>query len=194
MPRLLLGLLTMGVLAALFASMNALAPTLIAARTAALEGRLVDAATLQAAPSDEVLPAGGVLEVADWSVHLGELRWSQTGAVYQANALNPLIPADWEWVLLPVSITSKRDVTASASLEVTLMTDMISMSHRYKTEHHHPTSTLPDELDARAIPARTTREGNVGWMIPSAARHAGACLIRLSVGDMSSVFSCAVAE
>lgn len=183
----LFGVLMAVLVVAMLASLYALAP---AARAARLTP--VAPAPDAAAPIDLVRPAGGTVEFDGWSVHVGELQWGQTSAVAATTPLNPLVAEGFEWVLLPVEVTSHRSETADVTgLEVTLLAGQIRMSHRYKAAHHYPMSVLPDELDLRGIPSGSARTGNLGWAVPSTSRDAGTCLLEVRRGAESAYFSCA---
>lgn len=170
------------------ASISALTPTFAAVR----EATTAEAVTAGVAePAGNVIrPAGGTLHAGDWTVKVGSLAWAQTAEVAAADRLNPEVPPGWEWVTLPVEVSHGLQSTASAPLEVTLMAGRISMSHRYKITEHYPSAKLPDELDSHAIEEGKTAKGNVGWMVPSAARQSGTCLLRVTVGETEALFAC----
>lgn len=188
--KILLVALSAGLTLLLLASVSTLAPTFESVR-ALHEKQMAGVAPSGSPTSDQVRPAGGTVEVDGWSIRVGELQWNQTAAVANVSPLNPLVAERFEWVLLPIEVTSKGGAgTALNGMEVVLMTDEIMMSHRYKSSHHYPMSKLPNELDVQGIPDGASRSGNVGWSIPSAVREAGTCLIRVHVGDTSAVFAC----
>ena len=189
---ILLALLALGLVGSLAAAVQTLVPTIAMLQA---EGSGQDARDMPAtAARNLVAAAGGAVESASWKVTFGELQWGRTDDVYGANPYRRfVVPDGWEWVLLPVDVTSKiEDSVGAAPLTVQLMAGTISMSHRYKSTSHYPSSTLPEELDIRAIAPGGSTAGNVGWMIPSAARAADACLIRVTLGETSAVFACTV--
>lgn len=187
---ILLGGIAIGVVLALLWSLHTLLPTVLAlrAQVASVGSTTAQVATQSA---DAVSFGSRTVESSNWKVSVGDLEWGQSGAVAAADRLNPLPGENFEWVLLPVAVTSKYAGEASALIDVRLMTDRIAMSHTYKARHHYPTSALLNELDLDAIPAGATREGMVGWMIPSSARDAGTCLIQIRVGGTVTTLPCA---
>lgn len=188
-PAILLTVLALGVAIALLASLNTVLPSLISWRSASAQPAV---STAEAAlPSDAIHVAGSVLDIPGWRVAVGELQWGQTASVYAAKALNPLVTPGWEWVLLPVELTSTSASGAEEpALDVTLSAGVISMSHHDKSSKLYPTSTLPYELDERTVPPGETRSGQVGWMVPSSARDAGTCVLKVKVAGTTSFLAC----
>lgn len=186
----LLALLVVGLAAALVTAIGAVAPRLTAAPAESF-------APVSAAgpPGVTFTSAASALTAEDATVTVGEVSWDQTAAVYAAHPMNPLAAAGFEWVTAPVTVTAIGPETVGlVDLEVTLVAGEMAMSHRFKNTSLYPVSTLPGELDIAPLPAGQTREGTVGWMVPSHVQSAGTCLIRVSYGDAVLVQACSLAQ
>lgn len=186
-----------GLIVALVAALNVFAPSIsvvresLSARTAAV-----------LSPQDAVVPP---LELVDfssrtvqsdqWTVTLGDVAWNQSDAVQSAYRLNYPVTEGFEWVLLPVEISSKRSGAASfAPVDVQLIVGDIAMSHTFRTAHMHPLIRLPQEIDLGEFGPGIMRAGNVGWMVPSAARDAGTCMVKVTLAEVNAIVPCSVAS
>lgn len=134
-------------------------------------------------PPDTAMPAGTIIETENWVIRTGAILWDQTSAVLEQVPLNA-DPSEWNkvsWALLPVTVESKRDISASmAGLDIRVHAGGVHSS-RDVTETFYPSQLVPDALDTVTFAPRERRTGNVGWILPTAAQQAEDCSLEVVV-------------
>jgi hypothetical protein len=130
------------------------------------------------------LHAGTPVVLDRWEITTGAVEWKADDRVLRVNAF-PIVPErGWHWALLDVSVLNLSAEDASASLiDVTLVTGDVEVSSS-DAARQVPAQAIPDELDAIDVPARGSRRGNLGFLVPASAE--GLCALRIDLRTAGS--------